>query len=42
MAVSILTAGLIIADEDGLGFPFFIITLLICAYAFVSPLLRNR
>ncbi|AJF24445.1 hypothetical protein SG26_01275 [Haloarcula sp. CBA1115] len=42
MAVSILTAGLIIADEDGLGFPLFIITLLICAYAFVSPFLRGQ
>ncbi|MCX2819777.1 hypothetical protein EGH25_10495 [Haladaptatus sp. F3-133] len=42
MAVSILTTGLIIADEDGLGFPLFIITLLICAYAFVPPLLRGR
>jgi hypothetical protein len=42
MAVSTLTAGLIIADEDGLGFPLFIITLLIYAYAFVSPFLRDR
>lgn len=42
MAVSILTAALIIANEDGLGFPLFVITLLVCAYAFVPPLLRGR
>jgi len=42
MAASILTASLIIADEDGLGFPLFVITLLICAYAFAPPLLRGR
>lgn len=42
MAASILTTGLIIADEDGFGFPLFIITLLICAYAFVPTLIRGR
>lgn len=42
MAVSILTTGLIIADEAGLGFPLVSITLLICAYAFVPPLFRGR
>lgn len=42
MAMSILATGLIIADEDGLGFPLFIMTLLVCAYAFVPPLLRGR
>jgi hypothetical protein len=41
MAVSILATGLIIADEDGLGFPLFIITLLVCGYAFVPTLLSR-
>jgi len=39
VATAVLTAGLVIASEDGLGFPMFVLTLCICAYAFVSPLL---
>ncbi len=39
VATAVLTAGLVIAGEDGLGFPMFVLTLCICAYAFVSPLL---
>jgi len=38
VAISVLTAGLVIAGEDGLGFPMFVLTLCICAYAFISPL----
>ncbi|ERG93958.1 hypothetical protein [Haloquadratum walsbyi] len=41
MAISILTTGLIIADESGLGFPLFVITLLVCGYAFI-PTLSTR
>ena len=41
MALSILATGLIIADESGLGFPLFIITLLVCGYAFVPTLLAR-
>jgi len=38
VATAVLTAGLVIAGEDGLGFPMFVLTLCICAYAFISPL----
>jgi hypothetical protein len=41
MSVSILATGLIIADESGLGFPLFIITLLVCGYAFIPTLLTR-
>ena len=41
MAISILATGLIIADESGLGFPLFVITLLVCGYAFIPTLLTR-
>ena len=40
VAVSVLATGLIIR-QDPLGFPFFLASLLVCAYAFVPPLLRG-
>ncbi|RJX49863.1 hypothetical protein [Halonotius pteroides] len=40
VAVSVLATGLII-NEEPLAFPLFAIGLLICAYAFVPPLLRR-
>ena len=40
VAVSTVAAGLIIR-EDPLAFPLFVISLLVCAYAFVPPLLRK-
>lgn len=40
VAVSTLATGLIIREEP-LAFPLFIISLLVCAYAFVPPLLRK-
>jgi hypothetical protein len=40
VAVSVLATGLII-NEEPLAFPFFCISLLICAYAFVPPLIRR-
>jgi len=39
-AVSVLATGLIIR-QDPLAFPFFLASLLVCAYAFVPPLLRQ-
>lgn len=41
MAGSILATGLIIADESGLGFPLFVITLFVCGYAFIPTLLTR-
>lgn len=40
VAVSVLATGLIIR-EDPLAFPLFIASLLVCAYAFVPPLVRG-
>jgi hypothetical protein len=40
VAVSVLATGLIIR-EDPLAFPLFLISLFICAYAFVPPLIRR-
>jgi len=40
VAVSVLATGLII-NEEPLAFPFFSISLLICAYAFVPPLIHR-
>ena len=40
VAVSVLATGLII-NEEPLAFPLFSIGLLICAYAFVPPLIRR-
>ena len=41
MAISILATGLIIADESGLGFPLFVITLLVCGSGFIPTLLTR-
>ena len=40
VAVSILATGLIIR-EDSLAFPLFLVSLFVCAYAFVPPLIRG-
>lgn len=40
VAVSVLTAGLIIT-QDRVAMPFTILSLLICAYAFVQPIRRK-
>lgn len=39
LALAVITVGLII-EGDSLGFPFFLITILVCSYAFVPPLIR--
>ncbi len=40
MAISTLATGVIIADESGLGFPLFVITLFF-GYAFIPTLLTR-
>lgn len=39
LALAVITVGLII-EGDPLDFPFFTITILVCLYAFVPPLIR--
>lgn len=40
VAISVLATGLIIR-EDSLAFPLFLVSLLVCLYAFLPPLLRR-
>mgnify|MGYP006926884409 FL=1 len=40
VAVSVLATGLII-EQEPLAFPFLLISLFVCAYAFVPPLVRG-
>ena len=40
VAVSVLATGLIIR-EDPLAFPFLLVSLFVCAYAFVPPLIHR-
>lgn len=40
IALAVITTGLILQDEP-LDFAFFILTLVVCSYSLISPLLRS-
>lgn len=40
LALAVITAGLVI-QGDPLDFPLFVITILVCLYSFIPPLIRT-